>query len=94
MHIIEEQTRVKLARNLLETEIDDEVVALDVSRGLCFGLDVIGSRIWCMLRDETSAEEICLKLTQEFEVSKVNCLKDVCVLLNQLHADGLVSTGA
>jgi hypothetical protein len=88
---IGQHTKVKISRNLLETKIDDEIVALDVSRGLCYGLDPIGSKIWDMLAEETSAHEICSKLVREFEVSEADCLSDVCKLLNQLKDDDLIS---
>lgn len=84
-------TRVKLSRNLLETKIDDEVVALDVTRGLCYGLDPIGSKIWDMLAEETSVKEICAKLVRDFDVNEADCAKDVCSLLNQMRDDDLIT---
>lgn len=88
--MIEQTTVISRSSNLLETEIDDEVVALDVAKGLCYGLDTIGSEIWRLLEHETTADAICSKLTGDYNVSRSECMRDVLGLLNQLEQDGLV----
>ena len=92
MEIIGTHVKVRRSTSLLETEIDDEIVALDVTRGLCFGLDTVGSKIWKMLESDVTASEICGALTQEFEVSEEECIRDVRNILTQLHSEGLIST--
>ena len=33
----------------VEAEIDDEIVALSIEHGTCYGLNRVGSRIWNLL---------------------------------------------
>lgn len=89
--MIEKDTVIQRAGNLLETQVDDELVALDVNRGLCFGLDAVGSRIWDLLGAETTASSICKSLLTEYAVSPDDCLRDVLELLTELEQDGLIT---
>lgn len=92
--MIAENTVVRRAGSLLETQVDGELVALDVSRGLCFGLDSVGSRIWELLDEGTTASEICEKLLAEYDVSPEDCLKGVLDLLSELEHDALITRDA
>jgi hypothetical protein len=74
----------------LAAEIDGEMVALDVDKGICYGLDPIGSRIWSMLADPTSLAAICAVMTRLYDVDEATCERDVGDLLADLAAEGLV----
>lgn len=89
--MIDKDTVIRRAGNLLETQVDDELVALDVNRGLCFGLDAVGSRIWDLLGAGTTASKICGSLLTEYAVSADDCLRDVLELLTELEQDGLIT---
>ena len=34
---------------LIETEVDDEIMALSIEQGTCYGMNRVGSRIWSLL---------------------------------------------
>ena len=73
------------------SEIDGEFVALDINKGQCYGMDGIASKIWSMLAEPHSLEEICLALEAVCDVDPKNCRADVGELLDSLAAEGLVS---
>lgn len=77
-------------QSAISAEVDGEVVALDAARGVCFGLNLVGSRVWKLLERPTQAEAICTVLMAEFEVDADTCRSQVTDLLTSLHNEGLI----
>ena len=75
---------------LLESDVDEEVVALDVNRGQCYGLNAVGSRVWRLLDTPRSLEDICSLLQEEYEVEPEACQAEVARLMEDLQSEGLV----
>ncbi len=74
----------------LTAEIDGEVVALDVAKGVCYGLDPIGSHIWALLATPIRVAEICAAMAEAYEVDDAVCERDVTDLVADLASQGLV----
>jgi hypothetical protein len=87
---IDDPLRYVQSSSALAAEIDGEVVALDVVKGVCYGLDPIGSEIWSMLAQPTSIGSICIALAEVYDVDDATCRRDVGELLADLEAEGLV----
>lgn len=75
---------------LIETEIDGDMVALDVERGTCFGFNATASRIWALIERPTPMAELVEALGAEFEVAPEECARDVTALLHTLEEQKLV----
>jgi hypothetical protein len=82
--------RVARNRDTLSAEIDGEVVALDVAKGACYGLDAVGARIWSMIETPRAIGEVCDALTAVYEVDAETCQSDVLDLFTALHTEGLI----
>jgi len=82
--------RVVRNRETLSAEIDGEVVALDVARGACYGLDTVGARIWGMIEAPVAIGEICEALTAAYDVDAATCRADVLDLFMALRDEGLI----
>jgi hypothetical protein len=82
--------RVVQDPSALAAEIDGEVVALNVDKGVCYGLDPVGSRIWSMLERPTAIVEICAAMAQAYDVEDAVCARDVTDLIADLASEGLV----
>jgi hypothetical protein len=93
-NIIERDSRVVRSREILESAVDGEVIALDIAQGECYGFNPVASSIWHLLETETSVAEICDKLCKEFDVERDVCEADVTRLLGELRAAGLVDVKA
>jgi hypothetical protein len=74
----------------LSAAVDGELVALDVPRGLCFGLDVIGARLWDLVETPTEIAAVCDALAAIYDVDADTCRADVLALLGELEAEGLI----
>jgi len=81
-------------RETLSAEIDGEVVALDIARGACFGLDPVGARIWAMIETPQAIERVCEALVAIYDVEPATCQADVLDLMTALRSEGLIEVSA
>lgn len=79
---------------LLEAEIDGELIGLDVDQGVCFGFNRPASRIWTLLEQPRTLDELIDLLVAEFDVQPAACALDLAAFLRELEADGLVRFSA
>jgi Coenzyme PQQ synthesis protein D (PqqD) len=75
---------------LLEAEIDNEIVALNVANGMCYGLNRVGSQVWRMLVRPIRVSELCATLVEQYEVDQQVCERQVIDLLEELRAEHLI----
>ncbi|MFA5684266.1 MAG: PqqD family protein [Lysobacteraceae bacterium] len=67
-----------------------ESVLLDLASEQYFGLDVIGTRIWELLTDAPTLEQVHATLCGEYQGSPERIESDLLVLAQQLTDSGLV----
>ena len=75
-------------------DLAGEAVLLNLSAGTYYGLDAVGTRIWHLLADHGTTEEIVKTLLDEFEVEENQLRRDVDDLIRQLIDKGLLKTDA
>lgn len=85
-----EDTPVTWSKTALSTEVDGELVALDVTKGVCYGLNRVGTCIWQLLETPRSARQIAEILVPDFDVSPDDCLQQTDSLLRELMTAELV----
>ncbi|MEK6633437.1 MAG: PqqD family protein [Nitrospirota bacterium] len=72
-------------------DIADEAVVLNLSTGIYFGLDSVGTRIWHLLAEHGSSEPVVNALLAEYDVEEGRLRRDVEALIQQLLDKGLVA---
>ena len=77
-------------QGLVVSEIDGETVMMSVERGNYYGMDLIGSRIWEIVKEPQSLNDIVKHLTKEYNVSKDQCEKDVIEYLIKLSEENII----
>jgi hypothetical protein len=77
---------------MLDAEVDGEIVALNIEKGTCYGLNPVGSRVWKLLAAPIRIGDICTKLLDEYKVESDVCERQVLDLLEELRAEGLIVT--
>lgn len=82
--------KVQRNPNMVTSKIDNEVVMMSVDQGEYYGLDETGSRIWEMIEEPVSVNDLVRMLIDEFDVSFEECQKDTLDFLNDLNAKGLL----
>ena len=77
---------------LIETDVDDEVMALSIMQGTCYGMNRVGSRIWKLLAKPVRIDDLCATLLAQYRVDPEVCERQVLDLLEELRAEGLIAT--
>ena len=85
-------TLVVRSDGFIEAEIDNQIVALNIEKGTCYGLNSVGSRIWKLLVEPIRIQAICASLLTEYQVEPGACERQVLDLLEELRAEGLIAT--
>jgi hypothetical protein len=75
---------------LVEAEIDDEILALSIEKGVCYGMNRVGSRIWKLLAKPTRICDLCATLLAAYSIGPDACERQVLDLLEELLSEGLI----
>jgi Coenzyme PQQ synthesis protein D (PqqD) len=78
--------------NQLSCDLAGDAVVLDLKRGIYYGLNQVGARVWKIIAEPRIVGEICDALVAEYEVEREVCERDVIALLGELAAKGLIET--
>ena len=84
--------RVNVSSQAVTRQVGDETVILHLGSGTYFGLDAVGGRIWQLMGEGKSLNEICDVVLDEYEVSREDIQRDIAALTKDLLAHDLVST--
>lgn len=87
---LDRTTRLRRAADVLATEVDGEMVMMDVEKGLYFGLDAIGTDVWKRLEAPATAGELAAALSRDYDAEADAIERDVLDLLASLAEQGLV----
>ena len=81
---------IKVTKGVRETVNQDGAVLLDIEQGLCFSVNPVGTKIWKMIKDGRSVDEIVDALEEEFRLPRTQLLTDVSDFVKQLENMRLV----
>lgn len=89
--VIHRNTRVYISPNVYAREFGTELILLDFSRGEYFGLDDVGAEIWRHFERGDSLGVTADALTETFDVTREQALRDVRALATSMRASSLVN---
>jgi hypothetical protein len=81
---------VKIPDGIIHRDLQGELVLLSLNSGTYFGLDPLGTRIWHLLRDGRSLQQVVETLVREYEVTEAQCRKDLLNLVSRMREKGIV----
>ena len=81
---------VQRRKDILFSRIDDELLAIDAKAGYCYSLNETASRAWELISSPLRVETVCARLTEEFEIDKATCERDIIELFERLNNAGFV----
>ena len=87
---ISQHTTIVQAKEQLCSDLQGEVVILNFKNGEYYGLNAVGARIWNLIRQPKSVNEILNVLLQEYEAAPFHCQNDLMALLQELAAEELI----
>jgi len=83
-------SRIRISEHTLSQELSGETVLLELSRGVYYGLDGVGTRIWQLFGDGRSLAETLATLVEEYEVGEAQAADDLLTLVGELQERGLI----
>lgn len=83
-------TTVRPVEDQISTEIEDELVVLQLDTGKYFGIDGVGPRVWELLQEPLTVGELEDRLFDEYDVSRERLQQDIDSLLAELDDAELI----
>jgi hypothetical protein len=88
--VIDEQTPLRRRPEPLTADVHGETVMFQPDAGSYFALGAVGTRVWDLLAEPCSVNQICDALDAEFEVDPEECRSQVLDFVNEMHEKELV----
>ena len=88
--IISLDNTVTQKKGLDATDMDGEIVMMDIDRGKYYSFNEVGSRIWNIIEKPLMVKEIVPILLNEFEVDEKTCEDSVLDFLSRIYNDELI----
>ena len=66
------------------------MVILNMKDSAYYGMDSIGKKVWALIQEQTSFQNILNHLLDEYDVDAETCRKDLVSLLDELAGVGLI----
>ena len=85
-----ENKHIKMSDSVEFKIIDDETIILEPESSNFFRLNDTGTEVWKLADGKMSIGEIARKITEMFEISKEEALKDVVSIVKELEKNKLI----
>jgi coenzyme PQQ synthesis protein D (PqqD) len=84
---------LSISSTVKETASEDGAVLLDVEQGICFSLNSSGLKIWGLLKQGRTIEQIADALESDYSVQRPQLLNDLCAFMLELETRKLLLVG-
>jgi hypothetical protein len=81
---------VVVTKDQVSADLSGEAAILNLKSGIYYGLNEAGARIWKLIQEPRTVNEIKDTLLQEFDVEPDQCETDLFALLEELLSKGLI----
>lgn len=79
------ETRLVRSEQLTGSQVDNELVMIDLDSGEYYGLNAIASDIWQRLAEPVRVADLCADLLQCYDVEAERCEQEVLALLRKMQ---------
>ena len=87
---LSEYSSVVVTKDQISSDLAGESVILELKSGVYYGLNDVGTRIWNLIQEPRTLNEIRDALVKEYEVDPDHCERDIKALLQKLADSGLI----
>jgi hypothetical protein len=81
---------IRIRKDVVFRDLEGELVLLNLATGVYFGLDPLGTRIWALIDDGCTMDEIVSAITAEYDVDAEACRTDLTRFLATLRDNDLL----
>lgn len=89
--IVKLPKRVYIAPNVLMQVLNDEAVLLDLNGERYYGLNIVGTRVWQLLAENSDVDAALKQLLTEFRVDAETLRRDLATLFQDLVQAKLIT---
>lgn len=83
---------ISIPKQVMARFVGHETVILDLVSGTYFGLNPVGTRIWQLLAEGRTLEQVVDTILAEYEVSREAMESDLAQLLQELQNRNLIES--
>jgi hypothetical protein len=83
--------KVKLSDQALFKELDEGAIALNLQTGKYYSMNSVGRRVWTLLAEENSLNEVRNVIVSEYDASPERVDEDLKELIAGLETAGLLA---
>jgi Coenzyme PQQ synthesis protein D (PqqD) len=96
MHELEigQKSIVQWSPEAVATEVNEEVVLMNLERNRCYGLGSTGSDIWRRLGEPIQVSDLLTQLRIVYDAPSGQIESDVLSTLKEFAAEGLIQVGS
>lgn len=84
------EQKLKRADDLLSAALDDELLMMSIEKGSYYSLNSVGARIWELLENPMTFDELVARLLEEYDISVETCRLEVENFVHALRERGLL----
>ena len=84
------KTIVVAGKDQVACALGEEAAILHMGSGVYYGLDPVGARVWNLVQQPRSVQEIRAALLDEYDVEPARCEADLLELLAKLRDEKLI----
>ncbi len=84
------QSSFAVSEDVIVRELDGEAVLLNLSSGIYFGLDRVGTRVWQLIAEHGELARVLAIMRDEYDAPADVLEADLLRLASELSAKGLV----
>ena len=88
--VIADDATPVVADQILSADLDGEVVMVNLSKGVYYGLEGVGSRIWDLVQERRNLREIREDILTEYDVEPERLEQDLQAVLAKMVDQGLI----
>jgi hypothetical protein len=83
-------SRIALSKDQVSCDLAGEMAIVNLNNGVYYGLDPVGARVWNLLREPVTFEDLCGSLIHDYHVDAPRLEADMRTFLAELADQGLV----
>lgn len=89
--MIDINTVVSHRKDIDATDLNGDIVMMDLEKGRYFSLNSVGSRIWELIEEPVQINKVVESLLEEYEITRNECEENVLEFLNKLEEAQIIS---
>jgi DNA-directed RNA polymerase delta subunit len=93
-NMIDDRSVLKRGTKYLDTELDDEVILMQVESGQIFGMAETAQEIWTRLSEPVTFGKLLDDLVEHFDVDRATCAAEVSRFLVELQNQEFIEISA